>query len=406
MIYDGHSVVAASGELLLENGGFSFSDHIINEVPLDLNRSRVHRSRFYSHLHQEFSEAEMEAKNPIVRLDPPAGRAGTRDSSAQSGIGFQSGFAPPGQTGGAKVSQHQSTPSHFPRSSHAGPVAPSKELQFLYAVSLGLFDYLRKSHSKGYVVSLSGGADSATCVVLVQRMLAYAVHELGAKAALDRLGRSDLWQSLQLNDLPADTVAQISNRMLFTLYQATAQSGATTREAAGAVARATGSSHAEVQVQDLMDGYRERMQNILGRELDWATDDLALQNIQARVRSPMIWMLANTTGSLLITTSNRSEAAVGYSTMDGDTSGGLAPIAGVDKAFVQHWLRFMEQTGDPLLGPIPELSLVNAQAPTAELRPLEQKQTDENDLMPYALLDEIEKLAIRDRKPPGKSTKS
>lgn len=400
MIYDGHSVVAAGGELLFENGGFSFSDHIINEIPLDLNRSRVHRSRFYSHLHQEFSEAEMETKNPIVRLDAPAHRAGTQTKdhrASESGIGFQ---ARDTQQAAAKPASSTGADSHLPFSSHTGPVEPEKELQFLFAVTLGLFDYLRKSRSKGYVVSLSGGADSATCVLLVQRMIAYAVNELGARSALERLGRPDLWDSLELNDPLPEAVAQISKKILFTLYQATDQSSAITRDAAAAIARAVGSSHSEVQVQELMDGYRERMQSILGRDLTWQSDDLALQNIQARVRSPMAWMLANTTGSLLITTSNRSEAAVGYSTMDGDTSGGLAPIAGVDKAFVQRWLRFMENTGDPVLGPVTELSAINAQAPTAELRPLEQKQTDESDLMPYPLLDEIEKLAIRDRKPP------
>ncbi len=397
MIYDGHSVVAAGGELLLENGGFSFGDHITNEVPIDLNRSRVHRSRFYSHLHQEFSEAEMEHKNPIVRLDDSADSADFLARGAGEttrGIGFRT-------ESGDRESPQPDASAHLPRSSFKGPTAPSKELQFLYAVTLGLFDYLRKSHSKGYVVSLSGGADSATCTLLVHRMVAGAVHELGAREALGRLGRSELWSELQLEDALESAVAQISKRILHTLYQGTAQSSATTREAAAAVARASGSSHSEVEVQELMDGYRERMQTVLGHELDWQRDDLALQNIQARVRSPMAWMLANTTGSLLITTSNRSEAAVGYSTMDGDTSGGLAPIAGVDKAFVQHWLRFMESEGDPLLGPVPELALINAQAPTAELRPLEQKQTDESDLMPYALLDEIEKLAIRDRKPPA-----
>ena len=392
MIYDGHSVVAAGGELLFENGGWSFSDHIINEIPIDLNRSRVHRSRFYSHLHQEFSEAEMEARNPIVRLDE-ADHQSSREPERRSGsIGFEVRTPKKSTRGG---------PDEYRAvSSHTGPQEPIKEHQFLYAVALGLFDYLRKSHSKGYVISLSGGADSATCALLVHRMLALALNELGARATLKRLGRPDLWDALQLSDALPDALAQISRNVLYTIYQGTDQSSATTRTAAAAVARAVNSAHSEVAVQDLMDGYRQRMQEILGRPLTWQTDDLALQNIQARVRSPMAWMLANTTGSLLITTSNRSEAAVGYSTMDGDTSGGLAPIAGVDKAFVQHWLRFMQDRGDPLLGAVPELSHINAQAPTAELRPLEQKQTDERDLMPYVLLDQIEKLAIRDRKPP------
>ena len=139
----------------------------------------------------------------------------------------------------------------------------------------------------------------------------------------------------------------------------------------------------------------------IGRKLSWEKDDLALQNIQARVRAPGVWMLTNIQNALLLATSNRSEAAVGYATMDGDTAGGLSPISGIDKAFLRQWLRWMENEGIlPEIPPIPALHVINVQAPTAELRPGEEKQTDESDLMPYPILDAIEKLAIRDKKLP------
>jgi NAD+ synthase (glutamine-hydrolysing) len=86
--------------------------------------------------------------------------------------------------------------------------------------------------------------------------------------------------------------------------------------------------------------------------------------------------------------------------MDGDTAGGLSPIAGVDKNFVRSFLRWLELEGPTGLGPIPALSAVNVQAPTAELRPAEAAQTDEADLMPYDLLDFIERQAIRDKRSP------
>jgi len=135
----------------------------------------------------------------------------------------------------------------------------------------------------------------------------------------------------------------------------------------------------------------------IDRPLTWDTDDVTLQNIQARTRSPSIWMFANLQNALLLSTSNRSEAAVGYATMDGDTSGGLSPIAGIDKAFLREWLRVMETDGSAGCAAIPELRLVNVQQPTAELRPSSSNQTDEDDLMPYPLLDAIERLAIRDK---------
>ena len=111
--------------------------------------------------------------------------------------------------------------------------------------------------------------------------------------------------------------------------------------------------------------------------------------------------VANIGGGLLLSTSNRSEAAVGYATMDGDTSGGLSPIAGIDKAFLREWLYWMETTAPDGVDPIPALGFVNRQEPTAELRPQESGQTDESDLMPYPVLDSIERLAIRDKKLPA-----
>ena len=134
--------------------------------------------------------------------------------------------------------------------------------------------------------------------------------------------------------------------------------------------------------------------------MTWEQDDVTLQNIQARVRAPSIWLIANARGQILMSTSNRSEAAVGYATMDGDTAGRHLPIAGIDKAFLRRWLRWLETEGAPGIGPFAALSAVNEQQPTAELRPAADAQTDEGDLMPYPVLDAIERVAIRDKKFP------
>ena len=251
-----------------------------------------------------------------------------------------------------------------------------KEEEFTRAVALGLFDYCRKSRSKGFVVSLSGGADSAACAVLVEMM---------RKLAGERIG---LLGSKKTADL------------LTCAYQSTRNSGETTRTAAAEVAKAIGATFLEFDVDAIVEQYRSTVEEGIGRKLTWEDDDLTLQNIQARVRAPSVWMLANIHNALLLSTSNRSEAAVGYATMDGDTSGGLSPIAGIDKAFLREWLRWMETSGPDGLGPIPALKFVNDQQPTAELRPQESKQTDEDDLMPYLVLDAIERMAIRDKKSP------
>jgi NAD+ synthase (glutamine-hydrolysing) len=112
-------------------------------------------------------------------------------------------------------------------------------------------------------------------------------------------------------------------------------------------------------------------------------------------------MLANLRNHLLLATSNRSEAAVGYATMDGDTCGGLSPLAGIDKAYLLRWLQWREKSAPQGLSSVPRLSRVNNIPPTAELRPKEFQQTDEADLMPYDVLDVIERAAIRDKKSPA-----
>ena len=94
--------------------------------------------------------------------------------------------------------------------------------------------------------------------------------------------------------------------------------------AAKSLAKDLGQKFHYVEVDDQVDTYISAAEKMIGRELSWKNDDLALQNIQARSRAPMVWLLANISSSLLLSTSNRSEVALGYATMDGDTAGGLS----------------------------------------------------------------------------------
>ena len=344
VIYDGQLIVAEGGHVIAESPRFGFADHRVLAATVDITGGRLAMARSASH----------KPSLPVAN-DP--------------GL-VVADFAWPDMP--AVVHRHLLT----------GP--EEKTLEFTRAVTLGLFDYLRKSGSSGYVVSLSGGADSAAVVCLVRLMFEFAREELG----------DDLGGKLATKDF---------GELLLTAYQATENSGEVTREAARLLAEALGATHRELDVSALHRGYVAMIEEAFGSTLNWTDHDIPLQNIQARVRSPGIWMLANLRNALLLSTSNRSEAAVGYATMDGDTSGGLAPISGIDKAFLREWLGWLETTG-PMIGgkrrPVPALAAVNAQQPTAELRPGEQGQTDEGDLMPYPVLDFIERAAIRDRKSP------
>ena len=255
------------------------------------------------------------------------------------------------------------------------------------AASLALYDYLRKSKAKGFALSLSGGADSSLCAVLVAEMVRRASSELGWKA---------FCESLDLNEKEVNGDQKLAvGKLLTCAYQGTKNSSAATLNAAKSLAESIGAEFHEWKIDDEVTSYTSKIEKALKRKLVWETDDIAMQNIQARARSPIIWMLANIKKAILLTTSNRSEGDVGYATMDGDTSGSLAPIAGLSKVFILQWLKWAQKQHG-----YNGLSAVNNLQPTAELRPLERHQTDEADLMPYSVLNEIEKHAIRDRKSP------
>jgi NAD+ synthase (glutamine-hydrolysing) len=361
-IYDGGTLIASGGQMLCEGPRFSYRQFHVQSTVVDIDATRAMRA------------------GAAGSMAPPSGEPATT-------VRVEFDF-PPSPT---ESSPSDSSLVDRPAWEESDAI---KEEEFSRAVSLGLFDYLRKSRSRGFVVSISGGADSAAVSTLVALLADLGVRELGAAAFAGRL------EHIPGIDEAKDA-KDFVRRLLTCVYQSTRNSSQTTLDAARGVAEALSAEFLQFDVDQLVQDYVEMVSTAVGRELTWERDDVALQNIQARARAPGVWMLANLRGALLLATSNRSEAAVGYATMDGDTCGGLSPIAGIDKAFLRHWLRWMESSGPAdSMGPISMLCAVNAQQPTAELRPQESGQTDEEDLMPYDVLDWIERAAIRDKHAP------
>ena len=354
-IYDGDAMIASRGQMLASGPRFSYRDAQLTTATVDIDATRIARAQSGS-FEPELDGDEADILQADFRFTP------------------------------AELSADPLSADAWESSEHL------KEEEFSRAVSLGLFDYLRKSRSGGVVVSLSGGADSAAVTVLSRLMLEFGAEQLGWQGLLGKLAYLRP-ASANLSGLAAELIT--------TAYQSTCNSGEVTRLAAREVADAVGATHHEFDVDSIVRDYSQLVEQAIGRPLSWESDDIALQNIQARVRAPSVWMLANLQRALLLSTSNRSEAAVGYATMDGDTSGGLAPLAGIDKAFLLRWLRWMEHHGPVGHGPMPQLAAINRQQPTAELRPAAAAQTDETDLMPYEVLDCIERWAIRDKLGPS-----
>ena len=260
--------------------------------------------------------------------------------------------------------------------------------EFISAFSIALIDYLKKSGLNGFALSLSGGLDSSTIAILVYESVRRYIDEVGSEEVIQKLKISNFSSSMNENE----NVKNILNKIFITVYQKTKNSSKETMRSAKKLSDFIGSKHFEWNIDQEVNSIVSKISKNTRVEYNWEKHDISLQNIQARVRSPFIWFIANTNNFLLLATSNRSELSVGYSTMDGDSSGSISPIAGLDKIFIQKLLKYLSEHHNYHI-----LDLVLNLKPSAELQPLKYNQTDEEDLMPYILLSKIEYLAVKKR---------
>jgi NAD+ synthase (glutamine-hydrolysing) len=218
------------------------------------------------------------------------------------------------------------------------------------ALVLGTRDYVRKNGFRRVVIGLSGGVDSA----------------LTAAVAVDALGRQ--------------AVVGVSMPSPFSSRE--------TRADARRLARNLG---IECLTLPITPAYRA-LRRILAPVFEGLKEDVAEENIQARVRGTLLMALSNKLGWLVLTTGNKSEMGVGYCTLYGDMAGGFAVLKDVPKTTVYALARHRNaRDGRPV---IPESVL--ARAPSAELRP---NQTDQDTLPPYEVLDRILEAYVEEDRP-------
>jgi NAD+ synthase (glutamine-hydrolysing) len=246
--------------------------------------------------------------------------------------------------------------AHLPRPApahDAPPVVPRiaellrpDEAEVYAALTLGLHDYVDKNGFGHVVLGLSGGIDSALVACL----------------AVDALG-------------PERVTATI---------MPSPYSSADTQGDARALAAALGTQTYELPIEPVMSAYDAALAGAFnGRETD-----LTEQNVQARIRGNLLMALSNKFGWLVLTTGNKSEMSVGYTTLYGDLAGGFAVIKDVPKTLVYRLVRWRNSdagaAGHRVAAPIP--ASIIERAPSAELRP---DQRDEDSLPPYDVLDRI-----------------
>ena len=227
---------------------------------------------------------------------------------------------------------------------------PHEEIAYAYqAIVIGTRDYVRKCGFKKVLVGLSGGIDSAV-------VAAIAVDALGAENVL---GVS----------MPGPFSSEGSKRD------------------ARDLAENLGIEFITIPLGEVFEAYRQALAPTFGAR----PMDVAEENIQARIRGNYLMALSNKFGSMVLSTGNKSELAVGYCTLYGDMAGGLAVISDVPKLMVYELARWINRKRE--LIPVSTID----KAPSAELRP---NQKDEDSLPPYDVLDRILKSYIEDLRSP------
>lgn len=228
-------------------------------------------------------------------------------------------------------------------SSEISPVHPDDNEALYGALVMGLRDYLHKCGFRSAVLGLSGGIDSALTAVL-------AVAALGAENVRGVAMPSQFSSQHSLDD-------------------------------AQALATRLGIQYDVIPIQS---GF-EALQGTLAPVFEGRGADTTEENLQARLRGMILMALSNKFGSLVLTTGNKSELAVGYCTLYGDMCGGLAVISDVPKTTVYRLARWINREREI----IPESSI--SKPPSAELRP---GQLDQDSLPPYEVLDAILDLYV------------
>ena len=237
----------------------------------------------------------------------------------------------------------QETPSPHAGPEAGAPILPCDEELIYRALVLGLRDYLHKCGFKSAVLGLSGGIDSAITAVL----------------AAEALGK----ENVRGISLPSQFSSQHS------------------LDDARILAERLGIHYDVLPIQPAFETVKQTLQpTFAGR-----AEDTTEENIQARLRAVILMALSNKFGSLLLTTGNKSELAVGYCTLYGDMCGGLAVISDVPKTMIYRLAKWINRDREI----IPDSSITKP--PSAELRP---NQTDQDSLPPYEILDAILDLYV------------
>lgn len=358
LYYDGCAVIVVNGQVVAQGSQFSVKDVEVVTATVDLDDVRSYRGAVSSRSEQASSLA-----TPIPSVHVPFSLCHDEDAL----------LTPP--TRPVDVFYH------------------SPEEEIALGPACWMWDYLRRSGGGGgFFLPLSGGADSSSvaCIVGVMCHLVTEAANAGDKQVIEDVQRIT---GTAGQEYEAMTPQQLASHVLHTTYMGTENSSAATKKRAASLAREIGCYHLEMSMDTMVAAVIKTFALLTGKTPQYLSrggtlqQDLALQNIQARLRMVMAYLLAqllpwvrSKTGFLLVLSSaNVDEALRGYMTKYDCSSGDLNPIGAVSKGDLKKLLRWAAVKYD-----YPSLRTVEEAPPTAELRPTAEGDEDAN----HSQLDE------------------
>ena len=367
LYFDGCSLIAVNGEVVLQGSQFSMQDIAVDIATVDLDDVTMFRGRLSS---TSISNS-MEVDYPSVMVD-------------------------------FSLSDHEGNPSNSPCSAVMKARVFSSEEEIATAPACWLWDYLRRSDQSGFFLPLSGGLDSSSvaCIVYSMCQLVHKEIELGNNNVL-----TDLQKIVGDSNWRPMNAESICNQILVTCYMSSSNSSEQTRQRAHALAHRICSNHLEVPIDSVVNALLTLFTSITGFIPKFKSrggshrENIALQNIQARIRMVLSYLLAQLMqwvkgkegGLLVLGSANVDEALRGYYTKYDCSSADINPIGGISKTDLRSFISYAIDHFK-----IDALREIFEAPPTAELEPLKEgeiAQTDEADMgMTYEELSTYGKL--------------
>ncbi len=352
LYFDGGSFICLNGKILAEGHRFMLNEIDVVSCVIDLGEVRSYRNSIKSRCVQSSFKTSL----PVIEVDQ---FLCTED------------------------------PNNYNPLTYVIPKSYTFEREMALAPPCWIWDYLRRSGATGLFLPLSGGADSSCVAVMISILTRMIFEEITINN--NEFVLSELRRIVRNNNYYPESAQEIASNILITCYMGTQNSSEFTKISAKNLAEEIGCYHRDVNIDKIVSAFHETFQDEFKQSPQFKSnggtdsEDLALQNIQARIRmvlsyfiaSLIPWVRGKSGFCLVVSSANLDEGILGYLTKYDCSSGDLNPIGSISKERLKNFLIYCEKD----LG-YKSLKAIIEMKPTAELRPISESytQTDEDDM--------------------------